>query len=190
MVDNFYGSRGSGEIDLRYELHNILYGTGNETPKAMYGLLRSMNLDSSGNLVRCVCIDKITHEPDKDYYCPICMGERYIWAESLVKFYRVSISTFAHGAPTVWNKTKEYGQVNIASHIFYFEFDTIIKTSDKIIDISLDLEGNIIRPIQREVVWKINDLTKFRADRGRVEFIKVFCNDEDVKYLQPPTINE
>lgn len=186
-INNFY-SRSQLEIDLRTEFNNILDGTSINSPKASFGLLRTINTDLNGKLVLCDCVDKVTKEADKDYYCPLCMGERYIWTETILKFYRVSVSTADHGTQTVWDKNKPFGQMNIANHIFYLPFNTIIKTSDKIVDISLDVEGNIITPIRREIIWKINDLTKFRGDRGRIEYIKVFCNNQDAKYLSVPTI--
>lgn len=186
-INNFY-INSSPELDLRSEFDIILNGGAAISPKASFGLLRSMNTDSNGNLILCDCIDKVTKEPDKDYYCPLCMGERYFWTESMIKFYRVSISADDHGSETVWDKTKPFGQMNISSDIFYLPFNTIIKVSDKIIDIGLDVEGNIIIPIKREIIWKINNITKFRGDRGRIEFIKIFCNNEDVKYLSVPSL--
>lgn len=186
-INNFY-SNISPELDLRQEFDFILNGSAMISSKGSFGLLRSINIDINGNLILCDCVDKVTKEADKDYYCPLCMGERYIWTETLIKFYRVSVSTSDHGTETVWDKNKPFGQMNIANHIFYLPFNTIIKVSDKIVDISLDIEGNIITPIKRQIIWKINDLTKFRGDRGRIEFIKVFCNNQDAKYLSVPTI--
>lgn len=187
-MDNFYGRLG-GSIDLRSEFRRILDGHLLEPSKAVYGLLRSMNVDSSGNLIVCPCVNKNTGEPDRDYYCPICMAEKYIWTESLVKFYRVSITASDHGNST-FNKVKEYGQTAISDHLFYFQFDVDIKKADKIIDIKLDLEGNIIKPIKRDIIWRINEIHKYRGDRGRVEFIKVFTSNEDAKYLAPPIVEK
>lgn len=189
-MDNFYGKLG-GSIDLRSEFKRILDGDFFEPSKAVWGLLRSMNVDSSGNLVHCPCVDKNTGEPDKDYYCPICMAEKYLWTESLIKFYRVSITAADHGTSnSVFTKVKEYGGTTVSNHIFYFEFDVDIKKVDKIIDIKLDLEGNILKPIKRDIIWRINEIHKYRGDRGRVEFIKVFTSNEDVKYLTSPPIDK
>lgn len=184
-MENFYHST---EIDLRKEFDKILNGFGPESSKAILGLIRRIDLDSKGEPVKCPCVDRITNEQDRDYFCPICFGERYTWKEAYVKYYKVSISTDQHGDTTVWDKIKPFGLINLSLGVFYFRYDTLINVSDKIIDIALNLEGNIIKPVQRQTIWAINQIAPFRSSHGRLEYIKIFCNSEDPKYLSPPTL--
>ncbi len=183
-LDNFYSD--DSEVDIRVEMDNFLFGAFPEIAKSQYGIIRRMKTDDQGNLLKCPCTDQITNEADKDYFCPVCFGEKFFWTESLAQFYRVSLSGDGHGNGTIFDKTQGFGLTNIAVHIFYFRFDTVINKQDKIVDISLDNEGGIIYPIKRQVIWRINDIIRFRGSRGRIEYIKIFCNNEDPKYLGPP----
>lgn len=187
VTDNFYGNA-SSEIDLRAEIDSFFDGSDSEIPKATSGILRRMNRDANNNLIDCPCSKNVTHEGDKDYFCPICFGERHLWKETLIEYYQVSAQDSGHGSKGVWNETKQFGLVNIPLSIFYLKYNIKLDTRDKIISIVLDTEGNILTPIKRELVWRINEISVLRSDYGRIEFIKIFCNNEDVKYLQAPKI--
>ena len=71
------------------------------------------------------------------------------------------------------------GQVRVDTKIFYFRYDTIISYRDKIVEIELDTEGDIVVPYRREAIYKPQTINKYRADYGRIEYIAVHCREDD-----------
>ena len=176
--NNFYSAVTGSEIDLRQEMINTLDGAFPEVAKSLTGLLRAMNKDDDGDLIECSCVDKITHEPDKDFLCPISLNERYLWTESYITFYKVPA-----GENLLLDKRIPPGLSNITQAIFYMRYSVSIEKHDKIIEIELNLDGTKVTPVKRTHIWRIHDLLFFRSDNGRVEFIKAICALEDVKHL-------
>ncbi len=179
--NSFYSSSTTSEINLREELIHTLDGFFPEVAKATDGVLRKMNKDNSGNLIECPCVDPVTHEPDRDFFCAVSYNEKYIWTESYINFYKVVTSK----SPLL-DKSEHPGLINVPQANFYLRYSVDIEKHDKIVEIDLDLEGNINLPVTRVGVWKIQDLVFFRSDNGKVEFIKAFCSLEDVKHLNAP----
>jgi len=177
--NNMYGN--PSELDLRQEMINTFNGTAVEIAKSQPGLLRKLNTDSNGDYILCPCVDRVTKEADRDTFCPICFGEKYYWTETYIKFYIVDIAT-----PAAVNKLKAPGIVDVPQNTFYFMYDVAVTKPDKIVEIELDIEGNIVLPVKRIALWRIQELNALRGDNGRVEFIKVFTTKEDVKYLNTP----
>lgn len=175
------GYSGNKEISIRQELLNTLNGSMQEIAKAEQGIWRKMRQDANGKLINCPCVDAITGEPDRDYYCPVCLNEKYLFDELLIQFYRVQ-HTSDKGLKSV-----DVGLVNTMDCVFYIQSDINISDSDKIIQINLDDEGNLVKPIKRIQVWQLTEVVKLRLDNGRVEFRKAFARIEDVKYLNTPT---
>ena len=62
--------------------------------------------------------------------------------------------------------------------IFYFRYDEKISYRDKIIELSLDIEGKLLVPYKRETIYRPETIQMFRADNGRVEYIAVYCREE------------
>jgi len=110
------------EPDMRQELIATLDGTFPEIAKAQPLVFRKMRSDDDGNLIECACIDILTKEPDKDTFCNVCFGERYIWDETIVDGYKVIIRS------SVGLASKEElfgpGTKNIPLVSFYFKYDS------------------------------------------------------------------
>jgi hypothetical protein len=168
------------EVDMRQEFLNMLFGTAQEVPKAQHGLLRRMRLDDKGVKIKCPCVDKTTHEADRDYYCAICLNERYMWDEYLIDYYLVQPADMNDLA------SKEVGLIPVGFGIFYLPYNIIINSNDKIAEINLDIEGNIVQPIKRTQIWQFTSVVPLRSDHARLEFIKIFARIEDVRYLNAP----
>lgn len=177
-LNTFSGSQ--NELDLRQELYNTFYGSSIEVPKSSKGLLRKIRLDNKGKPINCPCVDRVTGEQDKDYWCPICMSERYLWDEILIDFYKVQ-----HAEDNSL-KSEKFGLMNVHTGVFYIRYTDSIGDYDKLIEINLNEEGNLKYPVQRTGIWQITEIVPLRLDRGRLEFYKVFARDEDVKYLKAP----
>lgn len=149
----YTSSSSGGEIDLREELHNLLFGASDETAKGRIGLLRRMRRDSNGNLVNCPCRDEITNEPDKDYFCRTCWGMGYLWDEETITYFKDD---------DTMRKEEVY---------FYLEYTVEPSDEDYIILIVRDEDGVPEAPVGREgKVYKIIKAEPFRSDTGRIEY--------------------
>ena len=184
MSSYYSSSTGSTEIDLRQELINTLDGTYPEVSKKQTGLLRKMRLDSNGNLTKCPCVDSVSGEPDKDQWCSICHNEGNLWDETQVTFYRVLENAAGDDVMTA------PGSINIKLITFYLRYSDTITDHDKLVQLRLDNEGVVSIPLTRIAICRINRFWDYRADNGRIEFYKVYTNQENVKFLNPPTFED
>ncbi len=53
-------------IDLRREFYDFLHGSETELPKGHQGIFRRMRRDTTGKLIPCLCLDRITREPSRN----------------------------------------------------------------------------------------------------------------------------
>jgi hypothetical protein len=188
---NYYpssASSGSTEVDLRQELIDMFNGTSLEIPKAQDGLLRRMRRDSSGELVKCSCVDSLTKEPLLDRFCPVCYGEGNLWDEENLQLYRTFVLGDKQGALKA--QLLDLGLINIPIVVFYTRYDSNITTDDKIVTLELDNEGDVVSPLTRLGVYRIKSAWDYRADNGRIEYWKVFTHLQDVKYLNAPSYED
>lgn len=205
------------EPDMRQEMINTLQGNYPEIAKKQTHVLRKMRTgtlevwpedDSVGDgwvehvaagthyrwkvgigndLLPCPCVDALTHEPDKDTFCPVCFGEGFVWDEFLVEGYKVVIRS------SVGLSSKETliapGLTNLSYASFYFDYELPLnlfpkRTSpDKIVEITTDETGKPVRPYQRDTIYRIGTAIDFRSDSGKLEYWKVDCYEEQVKFL-------
>ena len=187
---NPYEGLSRTEPNMRQELTNTFTGKFPEIAKQQTHVLRKMRTDTNGELIFCDCVDILTGEPDKDVFCPVCFGEKYIWDELLVQGYKQIIRS------SVGLATKETligpGLTNLAYVSFFFEYDLSLnlfpkRTSpDKIVEITTDSDGKPVRPFQRDTIYRIGTAIDFRADNGKLEYWKVDCYEEQVKFLNGP----
>lgn len=164
------------EIDLRKEFDTLIFGDANNIPHGKKILIRSMRRDADGYATKCVCLEASnTTEPDPD--CSYCLGEGYLWDEYWEYAYTVHVNAdsglarkYIHVAP---------GLQRADYLVFYIRYDSSIKYEDKIIEIKLDLEGAPVIPYIRKNIYKPSTIIELRSDYGRVEFLAVFCKEED-----------
>jgi hypothetical protein len=176
---SLYPSTGGCEVDLRDEFFRTLYGDGCEIPKGQKGFLRRMRKDENGRLIPCACVDSLTHEPDLDSLCPYCLGEGYFWDEELITFYKVIIGT----GQGLANKIRKLipGELNIPFVFWYVEYNVNPTKEDRLIEVELDLEGNVIIPVNRIGTYRLETVEAFRSDHGRVEYFRLGTNLEASK---------
>ena len=172
------------EVDLRKELNNMFDGIFPEIAKKQPVILRRMRRDSNNNLTRCDCVDEVTHEPDKDTYCPFCQGDGFYWDEINMDAYKVPIS----GNDALAEKLITQGLMNIPLMVFYTRSSVNIDEKDKIVEVELDKEGNIAEPIKRKQLYRIGSIIDYRSDNGRLEYWKISCYGEDRKFLNGPRL--
>ena len=164
----YRGATNRKELDLRVELHRLLYGAADEVAKGKVGLLRRMRKDSNGELERCPCRTRLTEEPSRDFFCRYCHGHGYFWDEYKIVYYRNDDSF-----------SKREGNIQeFESDHFFFEYNVDIDPTDFIVEVSLDKEGRPLQPVVREKVFNIMSADTFRADTGRVEFWQIRAKEE------------
>ena len=185
---SYYGDvSGTTEPDMRQEIINTLDGKYPEVAKGKTALLRKFRLDSNGNKTLCSCIDAVTGEPDKDFFCPISAGERWLWDETKIKVYKVV--TGIDSALAARDSLVSPGLLNIPIVVFYMRYDSGVTQDDKIVEIALDSAGTASSPLRRTAIYRIQTLIEYRADRGRIEYYKAACSKENVRYLNAPGID-
>ena len=174
---NSHSSQSSGsEVDLREEMDCILYGDGVNPKHGNLVLIRNLRRDAEGCALRCQCsTDQITLESDPD--CSYCYGEGYLWDESWAwAFWMYAgsdggfVKRFQRISP---------GEVRVDYKVFFFRYDTNILYGDKIVEVKLDVDGEVELPYVREAIYKPQTLAKRRLDNGRVEYIAAFCREDD-----------
>lgn len=188
--NDIYGfTSGRSEIDLRQEMINLLDGHGKEIPKAREILIRRLRRDSKGKPSSpCGCINPMTKEPDRDRFCPVCMGEGWLWDEIRAKAYRINVGRdIKH---TLGDSLTEPGLINVPLVVFYVRYSEAVDRGDKIVELKVDLEGVPTTPQQRNRLFRVNVAYDYRADNGRLEYWKLFTHKEDTKYLNVPGYEE
>jgi len=181
MSRGFYEISGRTEISLRDEFFDTLYGNGIEISKKQTGLLRIMRRDASGELIKCSCSVGASKMADKTLPCQICLGEGYLWDESYVDFYRTDPS----GAGGMREKLSPPGLVNVPQRSFYIKYDDSLTEDDRVIELFLDAEGLIAEPRRRKAIYRIGAVFDFRADNGRVEYLRATGYEEKSLPLNP-----
>lgn len=112
------------------------------------------------------------NQPDPE--CRNCGGSGYIYEEFLLKamaFYPGF--RFAHFLDTQFAMTEE----NVLTVYFQATQEALdyIRINDWIFFIKEDLNGNIVKPIERIKKWIIIDHQSIRLDSSKLEFVKVFA---------------
>jgi len=182
--NDFYGA-GSGisEIDLRSEMDNTIFGTNfpPEIGKGQPGILRKFRRDSSNNKIKCSCVDKVTGEATRESLCPSCMGEKYLWDESNIKFYISTVETESQLADR--ENLRMNAVHNTPFFVFHFPSSYDLTDGDKIVRLILDREGNPVHPFKRRDVYRLSALRDMRLDNGRLEFWKAEGYKDNIKHL-------
>lgn len=163
------------ELDLRKQFDELISGKDGRIPHKYKVLIRNLRQDSNGKNIKCSCTDTLTSEPDQEKECRFCLGEGYIWDERFSSCYSSMVG--ADGGKANRNKRIIPGELRTDYKVFYLRYDENILYDDKIIELSLDLEGKVIIPYKREKIYRPETIQKYRADYGRLEYIAVYCKE-------------
>lgn len=173
MNDRFSGNTAlRSEPDLRKEIAYSFYGENPEIPKAYTVLVRRFRLDEYESMIPCSC--NVREEGSQSRKCTSCLGEGYLWDETLESTFKTDMST---GGGKAQRKANSPGGFSEGENIsFYFEYNINICTNDKIVELAIDREGEPVKPLKRGKVWQIHQVDDKRSDNGRVEFYVVYCS--------------
>ncbi len=176
-----------GEIDLRAELDELFFGYDSGIRHGYPVLLREMRRNERGIRLPCTCRLEFTREPDPD--CVYCDGEGYLWDEKWYWTY-----SMYSGADTGQASRIRYmppASIRVDYKIFFFRYDVPLKYGDKIVEVALDTEGNVIQPLIRESIYQPQTINRQRSDNSRIEFQAVYCREDQALRLDYPTqVNE
>jgi len=173
-----------GEIDLREELDGLFFSD-NGIRHGYPVVIRHMRRNGN-DLVKCSCVNPLNNEASLT--CPYCYGERYLFDEKW--YWTISRFSGSDGGLGARKRYMPSGAIRVDYKIFYFRYDTPIRYSDKIVEIKLDEEGEVLVPYTREVIYSPQTIDKHRSDNGRIEYIAVHCREEDAIRLDEFNVNE
>ena len=97
-----------------------------------------------------------------------CIGMGYLWDEVKVLYYRDETSF----------REREGQNKDFEGDMFYVEYDVNISSDDYIITVTLDVDGDIQVPVERNEYFKILKADSMRADNGRIEFFAIKAVEE------------
>ena len=160
---------GRKEIDLRQELHELLYGSELEIGKGRVFIVREMRRDDDDHLVPCTCRDPLTGESPRNIKCNSCKGEGYLWDDNTYVGYKSEETPVKR----YLGELIEIGDISSALPYVFFEYYAEVRKGDKLIEPKLDTEGRVLSPIQIEAIYSVPWARKIRGDSGRIEFVKL-----------------
>lgn len=171
---DFYGEP-PNRIDLREELHAIIYGRADMVPQGAKIVLRRLTDD------HCECWDKLTGGPRQN--CSFCKGEGWEFRET-----EETMVMFAGKAPLFQGGLLGNGQfpftatgyddpnkgTAICEYSVFPDYERFLirkdKAWDRIYELKVDDLGNVVYPQIRTSKWKIVTVTPMRGDFSRVEY--------------------
>ena len=164
------------EVDLRAEFDTLIYGDANHIPHGHLVVIRNMRRDSDGYPTKCVCFEaNNTTEADPD--CSYCLGEGYLWDEEWAIAYSMHLDSGSQAAKKYVHMIPGLERTDYT--VFFIRYDNSIRYEDKIVQMRLDEEGQPVLPYVRDAIYKPHTIKRMRSDYGRIEFIAVFCREED-----------
>lgn len=171
----------TAEVDLRKEFDDLVFGGPTSISHGRTLLLRKTRRDEDNNPIVCPCVDELTGEPDTEKACPFCLGEGFMWDENWVIGYATYVGADGGQANRIRGLTP--GTIRADHRIFYLRFDTEITYKDKIVEVKLDTEGDPVVPYVRDSIYKPQTIVRYRSDGGRVEYLAIYCNENDALRL-------
>lgn len=115
---------------------------------------------------RCSCWNSATQEANPD--CSFCTGEGWHY-EDIKCLARKMFLTDPMTAAFL-NKISPLGRVSVGDELFWLQYSEKPTVQDKIIEVSLDSQGEPIVAHRIEIMWEINWVQDYRDEYGRVEF--------------------
>lgn len=174
------------DISIRDEVTKTLEGTNTEFGRGRWFLLRRLLRDSNDRPIDCAkCKKKAYHTPIVNAVCDACFGVGYIWEEQWVIGYKWSGMSRASGRAD-FKKHVEAGFYEYNNNVIYLKYDTHPRIGDKIIEVSVTEDGQVITPFIREMSWDITAIDEHFLDQGRIEYWRLTINRESLKYFGQP----
>ena len=183
MTYDFYPEMAT--FDVREEIHNILFGDYSKPGIGQPVLLRRIKNQ------RCACFDDPTGSPGTD--CTFCEGEGYLWLETpavmrIAKNFGSVIGSSVSIPQT--NVLASAGVIDDSRAVAWCEYDVFPDyerylipshpTYDKLYELKVDDEGEVIVPHIRVRKWKMKSVTPIQGQNGRIEFFECGLSTESL----------
>jgi len=166
------------ELDLRYELHEILFGnpTKNMLPHGRIFIIRRFRRDTDNERVPCTCLNPNFNRPARNpsHKCRFCDAEGYLFEDHFVVGY------FSMEYPQPFStKEESFGSLEAIAPSVYFEYNVQVDEKDYILEPYLTEEGELADgPVKIKRRLKINVCQEMRADRGRIEYLRCRVSED------------
>jgi len=134
-------------------------------------ILRKIRRDDNGDKIKCTCNDAVTHEGDGDAFCAYCDGVGYIWDEIWFLGYVTHSASFVGTSMTLREVTTP-GFVQVNEPFMYTFYYVTVHKGDWVVQPALDVEGNVIQPIQSQHRNIVISQFPMRMDGARIEYWK------------------
>jgi len=165
-------------FDLRDEVHDTLFGTLLEPGIGQQVMLRRLRDQT------CACWDGVSGSPNSG--CRYCDGEGYLWEEDMQACYMArNFGGVQNPSNVIANQqnTAKWGISDENRAIAYFEYLVFPNyerylipqhpSFDKLYELKVDFDGNLVRPLVRTGKWSIKSVTPHRGDQGAVIFFEL-----------------
>lgn len=168
------------ELNLRKEMNETLFGSDMEIAKGQTLIFRRMRRKDedvypikSDDLMKCDCQEGRSGQPNRDYRCPICDGEGYLFDDHFIVGYKMSRFEYQDV-----EKHTPFGKSTVGITFFYTETDHDYSRFDKIVEVFKDTEGKLTQPTRHQLTHNIHMAQAFRSDNGRTEYWRLNCYSE------------
>lgn len=172
-------------IDLRQELHDVLFGRVDLVSQGRPFILRKLT-DTV-----CVCWDGVSGGPKGE--CPYCQGEGYQFYEYLVTMFMVTGAAPVYKPGFLGNGkypqdlagyTDPSKATAFCEYTIFPDYEryriTTHQSHDKLYELKVAPSGKLHHPQVRTGKWKIFNVTPIHGDYGRVEFFELSLEKEVV----------
>ena len=170
-----YNNTSVNSIDLRAELHNILFGNRSFIPQGHKIVLRHME-----RMCPCVLEERGQKHRDADPKCSLCHGEGFLYSDHVYTAWRSLIDAESGALPATFQEHVA-GLTRLNSTNFWMEWTTTIAEIDMIFEINLTDAGippYPLKPTDYIEKYKIDQLISYRGDNGRIEYKRAVCTKE------------
>lgn len=184
---DFYTDSSAQNIDLRSELHSLIYGSTDVIAQGRNVVLRELT-----NTTCLACWDK-TAGGSKNPHCKYCDGEGYMWSERVIKLYQVrgvapvykpgNLATGQYPQMDAGYLASDRGTAFCEYSVFpNYERYTNDEQSryDMLYELKVDANGRTVSPLVRTAKWKVLTVVPWHGDQGRVEFFELGLQKADV----------
>ena len=156
----FEGTEGS--IDLREEFAQILTDHG-------YNIFLRRRLDQF-----CPYYDLSLKQCTKRM-CEFCSGTGFVYQDYLLKTYRkLGFNLEAGPDRELW---APIGLLGPHRNVFYFEYDVKPLLTDRIIEVTLNEDGEPVLAYNIEKVFDITSVHAYREKKGRIEYYAAIADE-------------
>lgn len=179
---NFFPDSTIQNIDMRTEMHDLIFGSTDVVAQGRDLILRELTND------KCVCFDT-TAGGSNNPHCRYCDGEGYLWRERIIQaiVFRGVAPVYKPGnLATGQYPQADYGYVSPDKTTVYCEYSVFPDYEkytndqksryDMLYELKVDFEGNTCLPHVRCAKWKMLTVTPIQGDCGTVSYFEIGCD--------------